>query len=665
MSRDSRQVIDDVIRHISNGNVEQGLSLCRSKLEDSPDDVNLIALLGAILIRTGDFDDAERYLLRAIELEPEFAKPHEDLGALYLERNEAERAVTFFERVVALGDPQPAAVKGLAVALHRSGRVEEAELIRAQHFVSVPTSPTLSQAHALRAAGDRRGAEKLCQGLLETEPGNIMALRLLAFIATDEENFTGAENLLRRIVSLAPESAAAAHDLARFLGDRGRYPEAIELLEPVTAKDNAYPDVQRTLGDMLGIVGRSADALLAYENCLAKRPDDPPALLGRAHMLRIEGESEEAVKCYRQCINTRPEFGDAWWNLATMRDYEASDEDVSSMLKLLESGAVAEGSEIPFRFALARAFEKRDDYERAWEQYVKGNAAKRALVKYDPVEIESQNRAIKEVFDASLPGAKSASTPSDVTPIFVLGVPRSGSTLIEQILASHSSVAGCGELPYIIMLSTTVAASRSDGLRYPKIMNELDESQLTGLGRSYLHYAMSHNVDGKPLFTDKMPANFSHVGFINQILPHAKIIDARREPLATCIANFRQLFAQGKNQSYDLTELGEYYLQYVDMMNHWDEVLPGTVLRVHYEDVVANIESQVRRILDYCELPFEEACVDFYKSTRAVNTASSEQVRQPLYSSAVDFWKNYEPYLDELREVLEPVLQGQTETLGR
>lgn len=656
MSTDSRQVVNEVIGHISGGRVEQGLSLCRAKLKDSPDDVNLIALLGAVLIKAGNLDDAERHLLRAIELEPEFAKPYEDLGALQLARNEAEQAVGFFEKALALGGPQPSTVKGLAVSLHRAGRAEEAESIRTQYFANSMKPLTLVKAHGLRAAGDLRGAENLCQDFLQKEPENIDAVRLLALIAMDEERYAIAENLLRRVVSVAPENNSAVHDLARYLGDRGRYPEAIELLETVSERDNVYPDVQQTLGDMLGIVGRSSDALIAYDNCLRFRPDDPPALLGRAHMLRIEGESDEAVKSYRQCIAARPEIGDAWWNLATMRDYEASDDDVTSMLKLVDSGTVAEGSEIPFRFALARAFEKRDDYERAWEQYVKGNSAKRALIKYDPVEIESQNRAIKEVFSASLFDAKSASTPGNITPVFVLGVPRSGSTLIEQILASHSSVAGCGELPYIIMLSTAVAAGRSDGLHYPKIVHELDDSQLTGLGRSYLHYAMAHNVEEKPFFTDKMPANFSHVGLISQILPHAKIIDARRHPMATCIANFRQLFAQGKNQSYDLTELGEYYLQYIDMMNHWDEVLPGTVLRVQYEDVVADIESQVRRILDYCGLPFEEACIDFYQSTRAVNTASSEQVRQPLYSSAVDFWKNYEPYLDELREVLAPVL---------
>lgn len=656
MPGDSRLAVEEVLRVAGDGDLNQALALCQSKLAAAPEDVNLTALLGAILLKAGQTDGAEQYLQRAIFLEPEFAKPHEDLGALYLERNDPERAVTFYERAVALAGPLPSAVKGLAVALLRSGRTEEAEAIRLQHFANTSDSPVLAQAHARRMAGDLPAAEKLCQDLLQKNPNDVAALRMLAFVAIDGERYAVAESLLQRVVKLAPESFSFLHDLARFLGDRGRYSEAIELLEriPDTAKE--YPDVQQTLGDMLAIIGRSAEAQTAYEKCLTIRPNDPSALLGRAHMLRIAGRSDEAVKSYRECIAARPEIGDAWWNMATMRGYEASDDDVTSMLKLLESGRLDERSEIPFRFALARAFEKRKDFERAWEQYVRGNAAKRALVKYDPVEIESQNRAIKDVFNATLLETTKASTPSNTTPVFVLGVPRSGSTLVEQVLASHSSVAGCGELPYIIMLSTSAAAGTAGGLHYPKILNELDASQLTGLGRTYLHYAMAHNIDGQPFFTDKMPANFSHVGFISQILPHAKIIDARRSPMATCVANFRQLFAQGKNQSYDLTELGEYYLQYVDMMNHWNDVLPGKVLRVQYEDVVADTESQVRRILDHCGLPFENACVEFHKNSRPVNTASSEQVRQPIYGSAVEFWKHYEPYLDELREVLKPIL---------
>lgn len=379
-------------------------------------------------------------------------------------------------------------------------------------------------------------------------------------------------------------------------------------------------------------------------------------MLGRGHMLRIGGRRDDAVASYQECLAERPELGDAWWSLASMHGYPVSEGELELMRSQLKSGVVMPVNEVGFRFAIARVCEQMKDYEGAWHQYEIGNAAKRALVKYDPVETEVLHGKLANVFTKDLFLRKSASTPTELTPVFILGMPRSGSTLIEQILASHSNVEGAGELPYIIMMSNSLGASNSDIARYPEIVEELDDSQLTGLGRSYLHYARTHCATEKPFLTDKMPANFSHAGFIRLMLPHAKIIDARRDPIATCIANYRHLFALGKNQSYDLVELAEYYLQYVGIMEHWDEVLPGEILRVQYEDVVDDLESEVRRILDFCELPFEESCIDYHENARPVNTASSEQVRQPIYDSAVDYWKNYEPHLDELKEILRPIM---------
>lgn len=655
MSRELRHVISDIVQSAADGNFDEALALCRSKLADAPDDINLLALLGAVLIRAGYLDEAEQNLRRAIELEGGFAKPHEDLGMLYLERGDNEQAIPLLEKAIVLAGPQASTVRALAAALHRCGRTDDVDALCAAHPQYAPAALLLARADELRKVGDLQAAEASCQRVLQSDAGNVAAQRLLATIAGDAQRYDVAENLLRKIVSQAPENLAAVYDLARFLGERGRYPEVIDLLESAVAANEENAEVRQSLGDILAIVGRSADALQAYEKCLLIKPDDPASLLGRANMLRIEGRSDEAVASYLRCLEVRPDIGDAWWSLSTMRDYKATDEDIAVMRANINNPETAPDSQIAFRFALATAFERRADYEGAWEQYVKGNAAKRSLVKYDPVETETRTSVIKAVFTSALVGEKHANTPPDNTPVFIVGMPRSGSTLIEQILASHSSVAGCGELSYIIMLSNSAAATRPDGVVYPEVVKDLDESQLTGLGRSYLYYAMQHNKEGRPFFTDKMPANFPHVGFIRQILPHAKIIDARRNPLATCVANYRQLFAQGKNQSYDLTELGEYYLQYIDMMNHWDEVLPGAVLRVQYEDVVADVETQVRRMLDYCELPFEQACIDFHRSQRPVNTASSEQVRQPLYQSGVDFWKHYDAHLAELREILAPI----------
>jgi len=611
-------------------------------------------MLGAVLLQKQEHPEAERLLLRTIELEPGFARPHEDLGVLYLRTDQPGQAISFFEKAAALDERRGSVFRGLAVALHlhRVGRQEDAQAAQDTYLQLTPTAQSLAEAEKLSTAGDTKGAGQRCEELLKREPKNVAALRMLAVIASDDERFVMAEGLLRRIVELESDNYDAMRDLGRFLADRSRFSEAIEIIENAISLDATVAQNQLMLGDMLSIVGQTENALLAYDRCLDIAPDDPAALLGRGHMLRIGGRSDEAIASYRQCAAIQPAMGDAWWNLASLHGYCAPDEDVEQMRSYVDAGELDSAAETGFRFALARAAEQRHEYDTAWRHYEIGNAIKRRLVKYDPVETEVLHGKLRDVFAVEMFQQESIPVPAAKTPIFIVGMPRSGSTLIEQILASHSSVEGTGELPYIIMISTAAGGSRADNAHYPEIVLDLDASQLTGLGRSYLHHALTHCATNKPFFTDKMPANYSHVGFIGLILPEAKIIDARRDPLATCVANYRQLFAKGKNQSYDLAELGEYYLQYVALMKHWDEVMPGRVLRVLYEDVVNDLEKQVRRILDYCGLPFEQSCVDYYKSERPVNTASSEQVRQPIYTSGVDYHKNYDAHLDELREIL-------------
>ena len=656
MTDDVRRKLDTAVSLVRAGRVDDAERVCRQAMADDGDDINLLGMLGAVLLKKGEWDEAERTLLRTIELEPGFAKPYEDLGALYLARNQPDKAVDFFQQAVTLDPRQLSARQGLAVALHRTGRQDDATALQNRLAGSSPLVRKLAEADEFRKREAFDDAERCCSEVLAQEPQNIAALRLLAIIATDREQFVAAENCLRRILKVAPQHVGALLDFARFLGERGRYTEAIEALEDAARLTGDNPDVHLLHGDMLAIVGRSSAALRCYEDCLSLRPDDPQALLGSGHMLRVEGRREAAEASYRRCTELCPELGGAWWHLASLRGYRASDTEIALMQSELDGDALPPDAEVAFRFALARAHERREDYARAWEQYARGNTRKRGLVKYDPVETELQQRKIRDAFTPELFSGQAAATPTNRTPIFIVGMPRSGSTLIEQILASHSRVEGTGELPYIIMLSNAVNGNRADDLRYPELVATLTQAELTGLGRSYLHHAGPHCPAGTPFFTDKMPANFSHVGLIRLILPHAKIIDARRTPMATCVANYRQLFAQGKNQSYDLTELGEYYLRYVEMMDHWDAVIPGAVLRVQYEQVVADLEGQVRRILEFCGLSFEASCVAFHQSDRPVNTASSEQVREPLYRTAVDFWKHYEPYLDELRDVLAPIL---------
>ena len=295
--------------------------------------------------------------------------------------------------------------------------------------------------------------------------------------------------------------------------------------------------------------------------------------------------------------------------------------------------------------------------EQAWTYYVDGNAGRRAIEFYDPVQTEVANDAVVEVFTTELLEDKKGSGDPDPSPIFVLGLPRSGSTLIEQILASHSMVEGTSELPYLAQVANSLNRNRADGVGYPEAVRELDAKHLAMLGNDYLDRARLHRTEGAPRFVDKMPNNIPTVGLIHLILPNAKIIDARRYPLDSCLSCFRQLFARGQTFTYDLTDIGEYFLQYQRMMDHWHEVLPGRVLTVQYEDMVTDFDNQVRRLIEYCELPWEDACASFYETDRPVRTASSEQVRQPVYTRSIHFWRNHEAHLGELIEVLEPVLE--------
>lgn len=656
-ANDTQLTIDGIFRLIKSGQFGPAEEYCRSFLEQSPDDVNVLGLLGAILVKLERPEDAEPFLEKTIRLEPGFAKPHEDLGFLHLQAGDLKQAIHCFDEAVRLDPEQPGAWSGLADALIRNGDGERARAARRRFLELSPSGRTVTEASRSWQAGDASRAEELCEEVLKTDPGNTDALRLLASIATADERYVIAEGLLKRLVKLSENHYLAHSELGRFLGDRGRIPEAIEEMRIAVRLDSDVALSHQVLGDLQSVVGDTEGALAAYENALRIEPENTIALAGRGHALRILGKSDDAIAAYEQCAGLRPEAGDAWWSLATMRGYTFSDEQMAIMQKQLQSEEGDENTRIHMAFALARAAESQNRYDDAWAHYEQGSRLKRAQLKYDPVTTEITHNAMIQTFDAEFLEQSKGADFSDPGPIFILGIPRSGSTLIEQILASHSMVAGSGELPYIVMLTSALGGAQQDAKRYPEILSDMSAEQMLAIGESYLYHTRPHREAALPFFTDKMPANFPHVGLIHMALPNARIIDARRHPLDTCIGNFRQLFAQGKNMTYDLYELAEYYLEYDRIMAHWDTVLPGRVLRVRYEDVVADLEGQTRRLLEYCGLPWEDECLSFYRNERPVNTASSEQVRQPIYADSVGYWKNYESQLDEIQEILAPVIR--------
>jgi len=650
---DGQGVLREIVALLAAGDVAGAASRCQARLGSDPGDVNLVALLGAIRLQQGEVADAERLLRRAITLAPDFAKPHEDLGALCLQQDRPAEAVECYRHAARLDPAAAGAYLGLATALSRCGRHAQAAQARQRFLEHSPTARMLTEAAGLCDGGELERAAELCGEILIREPANTRAMCLLARVSSARGRHAAAEALLRRVLGIAPQYWLGHRDLARLLAEQSRFHEAVDCYREAMAHNARDAGLPLELADTLALLGRAREALAAYQACLALDPERVPALLGCAHMLRILGRRADALAAYRGAIERQPAAGDAWWSLATLQDGSFADQDRRTMRALLDADDIDSGARTSLCFALARDAEARGRYAEAWTFYRRGNAARRAEVSYDPVENEQQTDARIRLFDRDLLQHPAGARTDAPVPVFIVGLPRSGSTLIEQILASHGDVSGCGELPYVTMMAARLAAEHAGESEYRAALAALTPDELRALGDEYLQLTSHHRPAAARWFTDKMPANFAHIGLIHLMLPQAIIIDARRNALDTCLANYRQLFAQGKNHSYDLQELGEYYLQYERLMKHWDEVLPGRVLRVRYEDVVNDVEAEVRRLLAHCGLPFEAACLDFHRSERAVNTASSEQVRRPIYSSAVGYWHHYAAELDDLREILE------------
>ncbi len=652
----SREAFEQVVTLINSGNIDEAESFCRKALAAIPDDVNMLGLLAAILLKTNRLAEAEPVLRKAIEIAPEFAKPHEDLGMLYLSQQQADLAIPCFQKAVELNANESSAWFGLAHALAQAGRKEEAESAHNKSLELSPTRKALTEAVRLHQNKQNKEAKESCGQVLQQEPDNIHALRLLANIAIEEKRAVEAEGLLRKVVELSPNFYKPARDLGLFLIDRNRPQEATEMLQTSLQLEPADVDTALTLANLYSIIGRSADALQAFRQVLSLQPRNQRALMGVGDMQQVLGSADEAIASYKECIALHPLIGDAYWSLAGIAAYRFSRDELQAINDNLKSEAIDEASRICFLFAAARAAEAARDFEAAWAHYEQANNSQRMLVKYDPLQTEVENDALIETFSAEFMAERQATEPTGPTPIFVVGMPRAGSTLIEQILASHSCVEGAGELPYITAIAASTGHGHALNLHYPAALKTLTAKQLQVFADRYQRYAKAHRSTSKSHFVDKMPSNFQHIGFIKLILPHAKIIDVRKHPLDACIGNFRQLFAKGKNFSYDLQELGEYCLQYERMMKHWDDVLPGQVLRVPYDELVGNLEKQVRHLLDFCELPFEDGCLEFHKTERPVNTASATQVREPLYNHAIGYWKNYDSHIDELKDILAAVL---------
>jgi tetratricopeptide (TPR) repeat protein len=526
---------------------------------------------------------------------------------------------------------------------------------------------TLRQAVAdpgLLAAGDALArndiprAESLLRAHLKRRPADVAAIRMLAEVAARIGRHEDAATLLERCLELAPEFDAARQNYAMVLHRANRPGEALAQIERLLARDPRNPAYRNLKAVVLCRTGDYVEAVSLFEGILAEHPDQARIWLSHGHALKTMGETARAVDAYRRCAALEPWFGDAWWSLANLKTFRFEDDDLATMRAQLARPGLGDEDRLHLSFALGKALEDRRDYAPAFEHYARGNALRLARVPYSADANTARLRRAAELYTEALFREREGQGCPAPDPIFVVGMPRAGSTLVEQILASHPLVEGTMELPEITSIARLLRREADGAAASPALYHEavaqLDAGALRAAGERYIERTRLQRKTGAPFFVDKMPNNFAHAGLIRLALPNAKIVDVRRNPMACGFSLFKQHFARGQDFSYSLADIGRYYRDYVEYMAHFDRVQPGRILRVSYEALVDDTEAQVRRLLDHCGLPFDAACLRFFENDRPVRTASSEQVRQPIYREGLDHWTHFEPWLAPLREALGP-----------
>jgi tetratricopeptide (TPR) repeat protein len=516
--------------------------------------------------------------------------------------------------------------------------------------------PALMQAALALCEGKLAIAERGLRAHLYAHPTDVAAIRMLAEVGARLGRYEDSEKLLKRCIELAPSFSAARHNFALVLNRQGKAAQALAQLELLLVEEPDNPSYRYLQAAALTRIGEFEQAIAIYRGMLAEQPNSARGWLSLGHATKTAGQQAESIAAYAKSIELAPHFGEAYWSLANMKTYRFDDATVAAMQTQLARGDLSDEDRFHFHYTLGKVCEDRGEYAASFEHYQQGARLRRLGLAYKADETSALVERQKALFSADFFAARKGQGAPDRDPIFIVGLPRAGSTLLEQILSSHSAVEGTMELPDIVAMAKEIGGGKVRGEGYPAALAEMSGEQLAALGAEYIARTRVQRKTQRPFFIDKMPNNFQHLGLIQLILPNAKIIDARRHPLGGCFSAFKQHFARGQAFSYDLTDLGRYYADYVSLLAHFDAVLPGRVHRVLYERMIADPEAEIRRLLDYCGLPFEPACLEFHATKRAVRTASSEQVRQPLYSDAVEHWRHFEPWLGPLKAALGPVL---------
>jgi len=599
-------------------------------LKVMPDQPNALALKGLALGRLRRGEEAIAALRKALSLKPGMPEAWRALGDHYTALEMREAADGAYAESIRHSTRDPR-LMGAALALVEN-RIPEAEAALREH--------------------------------LKRQPTDVAAIRMLAEVAARIGRYRDAETLLARCLELAPAFSAARQNYAMVLHRQGRSEAALQEVDRLLAEEPRNPGCRNLRAAVLARLGEYEAAIDQYRDVLAEYPNQAKIWMSLGHAFKTAGRNAESIEAYERSIEKSPGLGEAYWSLANLKTFRFTPEQTQAMRTQLAGGQLSADDRFHFEFSLGKALEDAGEFAESFEHYLEGNRLRRAMINYDAEENHAHVARSKTFFTRELFAERAGWGCAAPDPIFVVGLPRSGSTLIEQILASHSQVEGTMELPDVGMLARLVGArtTRPGVAAYPRALQKFSADELRELGEKYLQQTRVQRKTAAPLFIDKMPNNFAHLGLIHLMLPNAKIIDARRHPLGCCLSGFKQHFARGQTFTYELAELGRYYRDYVELMAHFDDVLPGRVHRVFYENMVEDTEAEVRRLLAYCGLEFEPGVLKFHENQRAVRTASSEQVRRPIFREGMEQWRRYESHLDALKRALGEVLDRYPDT---
>lgn len=654
-----REAFFQALTAFKNKQFEAAEETCKSLLRVNPNEVNTLRLYGQIQMEYQRHDEAEKAFLAALSSAPDYAHAHMDLGQLYLKTNLFPKAITHLEKACQLDQRLHGAKRILFEAYQAIGDKTKAAALSETFAERAEIAKLVKQAfeqhkQQSQSAEKSEGFEKTCQKILEQDPGNLAIISLLAEHTVSARQARRSEALFQQVVKRIPENWRAWNGLGRAKVIQDDVDAAHHCFDRSLEINPTATETKILKADAYSRQYRYPEAIAILEQALEENPDHNSALSQLGLALKTIGEQDRAIEVLRRCIANDELFGEAYWTLSDMKTFKFNDDEVVTMDRIFSSDQLSDSRQVQFGYALGKALEHRKNYAQAFDCYDKANKVQKRLLDYSAKDNQqATDELIKRVTSVNLQGLSPKVNPN-LTPIFVVGLPRSGSTLQEQILASHSKIEGTQELPYMPRLAHGMHLGRQPIIDspFPQNITALTPNHISTIAERYLEQAEAHRIEKTPFFIDKLPNNFSHIGLILTCFPNAKVINTLRHPMDNCLGCFKQLWAMGQNFTYDLEDLGHYYNDYQRLMQHWHQQFPGRIIDVQYESVVDDLETHVHRLLDFCGLEFEEACLNFHQTKRAVKTSSSEQVRKPIYRSALAYWKNFEEQLQPLQKIL-------------